>query len=82
MTTELRVRIFQYAERCGSRLFHALIAVVRDSGGTLSLGLAGHPETEGRSPTALDGKDRFTRDDIRIGGLGKREEKVLRGKPR
>ena len=31
---------------------------------------------------ALDQRDQFTRDGIRLGGLGKREEKVLRGKLR
>ncbi len=40
------------------------------------------PEAEERSAPALDQRDRFTRDDIRLGGLGKREAKVLRGKPR
>jgi hypothetical protein len=40
------------------------------------------PEAEERSAPTLDRRDRFTRDDIRLGGLGKREEKVLRGKPR
>jgi hypothetical protein len=39
-------------------------------------------EAEERSAPTLDQRERFTRDDIRLGGLGKREEKVLRGKPR
>ena len=48
----------------------------------ISIALVGPPEAEERSAPALDQRDRFTRDDIRLGGLGKREAKVLRGKPR
>ena len=52
------------------------------SADTLSIVLAGHRKLKKRSAPTLDRRDRFTRDDIRLGWLGKREEKVLRGKPR
>ena len=52
------------------------------SADTLSIVLAGPPEGEERSASTLDRRDLFTRDDIRNVRLGKRDEKVLRGKPR
>jgi hypothetical protein len=39
-------------------------------------------QAEELSAKTLDRRDRFTSDDIRLGGLGRREAKVLRGKPR
>ena len=53
-----------------------LIEVVRDSG-RHSFGSAGRPsEAEKRSTPAIHGRNRFPSHDIRIGGVGQREEKV------
>ena len=53
-----------------------LIEVVRDSGGMLSVVLAGHPKLKNDLRRSSMEENRLPRHDIRIGGFGEREEEI------